>query len=327
MTDAALQAYLERRRAEADAALDRVLPPEDAPPGHLHRAMRYAVFAGGKRLRPVLVLAGFEAAGGTGDAALDAACAVEMIHTYSLVHDDLPAVDDDDLRRGRPTVHKAFDEATAILVGDALLTHAFAIALGRDETVRGAGQAAAASPGSASESIGAANASTGAAAPSPLRRLGALRILVAAIGTSGMIGGQVDDLLETGRAVDEARVRSIHERKTGALLRACAAIGGLLAGGDAAVVSRLDRYGADLGLAFQIIDDILDIEGTPETLGKSVGKDAASGKATFPAAIGVERSRALAEELARRAAATLEDLGSAAEPLAALAGYVVRRRR
>jgi len=296
-----LGSYLETRRREVDAALDRALPPADAPPPVIHAAMRYAVFAGGKRLRPILVLAGCESTGGDASAAHALACAVEMVHTYSLVHDDLPALDDDDLRRGRPTVHRAFDEATAILTGDALLTAALEVALG-------------------------ANESDDAAA---MRRLEASRILLAAIGTSGMIGGQVDDLLAggAGSVVDETVVRSIHERKTGALLRACPVIGGVLAGADAAALTRLGSYGADLGLAFQIVDDILDIEGTSESLGKSAGKDAAAGKATFPAAIGVARSRALAEELGARAVETAGALGAKAAPLAALAEYAVRRQR
>jgi geranylgeranyl diphosphate synthase type II len=315
-----LNRYLETRRGEVDAALDRALPPQDAPPPRIHAAMRYAVFAGGKRLRPILVLAGCEASGGASAFAYELACAVEMVHTYSLVHDDLPALDDDDLRRGRPTVHRAYDEATAILTGDALLTTALEVAIGTDE------------PSDASA----------------LRRFAAARILLAAIGTLGMIGGQVDDLLAGGVAmspgkgegtardepapgggasVDERTVRSIHERKTGALLRACPVIGGVLAGADQDTLSRLGEYGSDLGLAFQIVDDILDIEGTSQILGKSAGKDVAAGKATFPAAIGVPRSRALAEELSARAVGTAEGLGPAAAPLAALAEYAVRRQR
>ena len=327
-----LPTYLETRRKEVDAALDRALPPEDAPPSRIHAAMRYAVFAGGKRLRPILVLAGCDAAGGAPVAALDLACAVEMVHTYSLVHDDLPALDDDDLRRGRPTVHRAFDEATAILTGDALLTAALEVAIGPD---------ASAGP-SATEPAG------GPAGAAAMRRVVAARILLAAIGTSGMIGGQVDDLLaggggatarESGDAahlaaaeqvagrVEEATVRSIHERKTGALLKACPVIGGILAGADPKTLERLGAYGSDLGLAFQIVDDILDIEGTSQDLGKSAGKDVAAGKATFPAAIGLARSRALAEELSARAVETVRGIGPSAAPLAALAEYAVRRRR
>ena len=334
-----LKSYLEARRAEVDAALDRALPPQDAPPPRIHAAMRYAVFAGGKRLRPILVLAGCEASGGETSSAHDLACAVEMVHTYSLVHDDLPALDDDDLRRGRPTVHRAFDEATAILTGDALLTTALEVAIGAGE------------PAGASWS--------GERPPGPdipaTRRFAAARILLAAIGTSGMIGGQVDDLLAGGagsperdgsvagransgeirggaasagaRPVHERTVRSIHERKTGALLRACPVIGGVLAGADQATLIQLGSYGSDLGLAFQIVDDILDIEGTSQTLGKSAGKDVATGKATFPAAIGVTRSRDLAEELSARAVRTAEGLGPSATPLAALAEYAVRRQR
>ena len=329
-----LPTYLETRRKEVDAALDRALPPEDAPPSRIHAAMRYAVFAGGKRLRPILVLAGCDAAGGAPVAALDLACAVEMVHTYSLVHDDLPALDDDDLRRGRPTVHRAFDEATAILTGDALLTSALEVAIGPD----------------ASAGPSATEPASGPAGAAAMRRVAAARVLLAAIGTSGMIGGQVDDLLagaggamaggaqtqdaahagaadEGAGRVDEATVRSIHERKTGALLKACPVIGGILAGADPKTLARLGAYGSDLGLAFQIVDDILDIEGTSQDLGKSAGKDVAAGKATFPAAIGLARSRALAEELSARAVETVRGIGPSAAPLAALAEYAVRRRR
>lgn len=332
MSELDLEGYLERRRTDVDRALDAVLPTEDAPPPLIHRAMRYAVFAGGKRLRPILVLAGCEAAGERPGAAMEFACAVECIHTYSLVHDDLPALDDDDMRRGRATVHKAFDEATAILVGDALLTLAFDTALGgkgpSSGRLSGEGPPRPTSDRSASVRPGPSKIPA-EVTPSiePSRRLSALRLLVEAIGTAGMIGGQVDDLLATREAPDEARVRSIHERKTGALLRACPVIGGLLAGADEGVLGRLDDYGADLGLAFQIVDDILDIEETSTSLGKTAGKDVAAGKATFPAAVGVTRSREIAHDLARRAESVASTLGPDAEPLCALARYVIRRRQ
>ena len=296
-----LERYLEAARRRVDADLNEALPQADDPPPLLHRAMRYAVFAGGKRLRPILVHAGAEAAGGNAPFASAFACAIECIHTYSLVHDDLPALDDDDLRRGQPTVHKAFDEATAVLVGDSLLTFAF------EMLVSSAG--------------GEDRAGDGAL------RLSAMRALIAAIGTRGMIGGQVDDLLATGRPVDEDHVRSIHARKTGALLKACPVIGGMLAGAGPPLLAELARYGEDLGLAFQIVDDVLDIEGTSQTLGKSAGKDRAAGKATFPAVIGVARSRALAQEMAARAEDTAGRIGERARPLAALARFVVSRTR
>lgn len=341
MGDFDLDGYLHRHRAEVELALDRFLPSEEDPPPLLHRAMRYAVFAGGKRLRPVLVLAGHDALGGSGSAsaAMEFACAVECIHTYSLVHDDLPALDDDDLRRGRATVHKAFDEATAILVGDALLTVAFETALGGRAAPPGGLEHADASERSAAAGREFSDASghpVAAGWPArargedivpPARRLEALRLLASAIGTSGMIGGQVDDLLATHERPDETRVRSIHERKTGALLRACPLVGGILAGADDAALARLGAYGADLGLAFQIVDDILDIEETSLALGKTAGKDEAAGKATFPAAVGVARSRAIAEQLAQRAEAAATALGPSGEPLAALARYVIRRRK
>ena len=291
-----LTTYLRSRREEVDAALDRALPPASAPPPRIHQAMRYAIFAGGKRIRPILVLAGCEATGGDPARAMPFACAVECVHTYSLIHDDLPALDNDDLRRGRPTVHRAFDEATAILAGDALLTFAYEAALM-------------------------------AVCPDPAgATLQALRVLTSAIGTAGMIGGQVEDILATGAPVTEDLVRSIHGKKTGALLRACPVIGGILAGAGDEAIRRLGAYGSDLGLAFQIVDDILDIEGSAESLGKTAGKDAAAGKATFPAAIGIEASRAHAEELACSAAASAGALGPAARPLVDLAGFVVRRR-
>ena len=335
MSNFELQSYLDRRRAEIDAALDAALPAEEAVPPRIHQAMRYAVFAGGKRLRPILVLAGTEACGGDAAACLPFACAVECIHTYSLVHDDLPSLDNDDLRRGRPTVHRAFDEATAILAGDALLTFAIDLMLGP-----GAGPVPPrVEPGPARE-----HGHDAADGPLPGRlsgdvagptarhiecgaRLRALRVLVSAIGTQGMIGGQVLDLLATGDSMDEAAVRAIHERKTGALLRACPVLGGIVAGAPSDLLALLDSYGADLGLAFQIIDDILDIESSSAVLGKSVGKDVAAGKATFPAAIGLEPSRRLAEELARRASRTADAIGPAARPLATLADYTVRRKR
>src|SRR4030095_11885694 len=229
--------------AEIEAVLkqlldDRPLEGEISRPGRLAAAMRHAALDGGKRLRPFLLVETASIFDAPRRGALMAGAALELVHCYSLVHDDLPAMDDDDLRRGRPTVHRAFDEATAILTGDALLTTALEVAIGAGET-------------------GGAHA---------MRRPAAARILLAAIGTSGMIGGQVDDLIAGGgvdRQADEPTVRSIQERKTGALLRACPVVGGVLAGADAATLSRLDAYGADLGLAFQIVDDILDIEGSP----------------------------------------------------------------
>jgi geranylgeranyl diphosphate synthase type II len=325
-----LTTYLRRRREEVDAALDRMLPPESAPPPRIHQAMRYAVFAGGKRIRPILVLAGCEAAGGDPARAMPFACAVECIHTYSLIHDDLPALDNDDLRRGRATVHRAFDEATAVLAGDALLTFAYEAALTAacTETAgSGGGELAAEDGESPTARAGPPEGGRAGTRLDPVAAtLQALRVLTAAIGTMGMIGGQVEDIVATGAPVTEELVLSIHGKKTGALLRACPVIGGILAGAGDEAIRRLGDYGSDLGLAFQIVDDILDIEGSAESLGKTAGKDAAAGKATFPAAIGIEASRARAGELARSAAASAAALGPAARPLVDLVGFVVRRR-
>ena len=346
-----LDAYMRAARSAVDDALDRMLPPEDAQPPLIHRAMRYALFAGGKRLRPILVVAGCETAGGQPEDAMPFACAVECVHTYSLVHDDLPALDNDDLRRGRATVHKMFDEATAILAGDALLTFAIEAALRPRPTPHTSGFPGAAATSAENSPPHAdldgqrgirdhpkpagwlSNAAREGplvpdrTAPDPSRTLRALRVLMKAIGTEGMIGGQVSDLLATGTPADEANVRSIHERKTGALLRACPLLGGILAGAPEDTLTQLEAYGADIGLAFQVIDDILDIEGTPDRLGKSAGKDQAAGKATFPAAIGIDASRELAEDLSARAAETARAFGPAGQPLVALAAFAVERTR
>ena len=289
--------YLRTRRAEIDAALEAALPVSPPCPALLAQAMRYSVFAGGKRLRPILTLAAAEAVvnGGSvepepGDAgatlAMPAACAVELIHTYSLVHDDLPAMDDDGLRRGRPTAHVVYGEGLAILAGDALLTHAFVVLARRraDEP-----------PGF------------------DKRRLRAIARVAEAAGTAGMVGGQVLDLEATGdeasnrRNGSAAALREIHERKTGALIGAAAVAGAILAGGDETTVDAVDRYATHLGLAFQIIDDILDVEGNTSVLGKTAGKDAAAGKPTYPAVHGLGPSRVLATEAvsaAREALAT-----------------------
>ena len=260
--------YLENLRPAVEATLDRLLPPAAAPPERLHAALRYSVFAGGKRLRPALVAVAGESLGLGGAAAtalLEPGAALEMIHTYSLIHDDLPALDDDDLRRGRPTVHRAFDEATAILAGDALLT------LGL-RTLAAYPQAATAE-----------------------RRRRAVELVADSIGTGGMIGGQVADLeAERGWPEDAAlALAAIHRRKTGALLAAAVRLGGLHAGASAADDELLGRLGDALGLLFQIGDDILDVVGEQAAMGKSVGKDARAAKLTYPALFGVEQSREL----------------------------------
>jgi geranylgeranyl pyrophosphate synthase len=289
-------AFLEECRLRVDAALEGILPAEATVPERLHRALRYPVFAGGKRLRPALLLAANQACGGDPEAALPAAAAIELIHTYSLVHDDLPAMDDDALRRGRATCHVAFDEATAILVGDALLTLAF-------ETL-----------------------ATLAAVPPAIRAQVASEIAAAA-GSRGMVAGQALDLEAEGEAIDGARLEQIHRLKTGALLRAAVTSGALLAGAPAAEVEALRGFGEAAGLAFQIVDDLLDVEGTSAAIGKTAGKDARSGKATFPAVWGIPASRARAAQAAARAQASLAPFGERGDLLRALADFVIARDR
>ncbi|MEK7715811.1 MAG: polyprenyl synthetase family protein, partial [candidate division NC10 bacterium] len=289
-----LQAYLKDRRALVDAALERFLPPEDTPPPTVHRAMRYSVMAGGKRLRPILVIAGAEAVGGTPATVMPAACALELIHTYSLIHDDLPAMDDDDYRRGRLTNHKVFGEAIAILAGDALLTLAFRLVADNTALVSDAR---------------------------------VLRDVVAeladAAGTSGMVGGQVVDIESEGKAITAETLEYIHRHKTAALIRASLRVGALLAGGDGKAVAAIGEAGSDLGLAFQIVDDILDVEGSLEELGKTAGSDERKQKATYPALHGLEASRRQAKMLIERAKQRLGGFGARAVPLQALADYVV----
>jgi len=291
-------AWLAGERATVDAALERLLPAADAWPARLHEAMRYAVFGGGKRVRPILARAACRAAGGDPARALEPGCALELIHTYSLIHDDLPALDDDRLRRGRPTVHVAYDEALAILAGDALLTEGFAVLARFPEG--------------------------DAAAP---ERAEACRVVATAVGSLGMVGGQVEDLEATGAAPDAGRLERIHRAKTGALLAAAVELGALLGGAAGERRRAFLEFGRGLGLLFQIADDILDVTGTAASLGKSPGKDAAAGKLTYPAVLGLDAARSRLAELAAglsRAAAGLEGEGGV---LGALVAYVARRDR
>jgi len=291
-------AWLADERATVDAALERLLPATDAWPVRLHEAMRYAVFGGGKRVRPILARAACRAAGGDPARALEPGCALELIHTYSLIHDDLPALDDDRLRRGRPTVHVAYDEALAILVGDALLTEGFAVLARFPE---GDDDAA--------------------------LRAEACRVVAAAVGSLGMVGGQVEDLEATGAGPDAGRLERIHRAKTGALLAAAVELGALIGGAGGERRREFLEFGCGLGLLFQIADDILDVTGTAASLGKSPGKDAAAGKLTYPAVFGLDAARRRLAELADglgRAAAQLEGEGGV---LDALVGYVARRDR
>jgi geranylgeranyl diphosphate synthase, type II len=291
-------AVLAAMRDEVDAALDRALPPETAWPATIHRAVRYSLFAGGKRIRPALVIASGEAVGGARADLVPLACAVEMIHTYSLIHDDLPAMDDDDLRRGKPTSHKVFGEAIAILAGDALLTRAFHLLAevpdGCDETrLR--------------------------------RRTRAAAILGEACGTCGLIGGQVMDLESEGRSIDAADLERLHRAKTGALLSACVRGGATLGGADDAGLERLTRYASAIGLAFQVVDDVLDATEDAAHLGKTAGKDEAAKKATYVSVHGLEPARRLAASLRQEALDAVAPLGPRGEVLAAIARLIVDR--
>lgn len=292
-----LKTYLTEKAALVDAALDRYLPGADTLPEKLHQAMRYSVMAGGKRIRPILVLASCTAVGGREELALPAACALEMIHTYSLIHDDLPAMDNDDFRRGRPTNHKVYGEATAILAGDALLTEAF-------------------------ELLSDSQINHEVPAQTLLR---VIHIMARCAGSTGMVGGQVVDMESEGKEIDFPTLEYIHTRKTGALMLASVQCGALLGGADESVFSALTRYGSAAGLAFQIADDILNVVGDSATLGKTAGSDAERGKATYPALIGLVSSRDRARELKDLALGALEPLGEKAEPLRAIARYIVER--
>ena len=291
--------YLKERAALVERALAACVAESAGPAGRLLEAMRYSLMAGGKRLRPVLALASCEAVGGALEAAMGLACAIEMIHTYSLVHDDLPCMDDDDLRRGRPTNHKVYGEAIATLAGDALLTDAFEV------LARSASQHRGISAQVVLETVAE---------------------LADAAGSAGMVGGQVIDLLGEGRPMDVAELEHLHSRKTGALFVAAVCGGGRLGGATAVQLASLREYAKALGLAFQVIDDLLDVESSTETMGKRTNKDEARGKATYPSLIGVERSRELARELISKAQAALIDFDQRADPLRMLAAFAVERK-
>ena len=291
-----LDRYLAGRAALVERELARVVPESNGPASTLSAAMRYSLLGGGKRLRPILALAACEAVGGRLENAIGFACAIEMIHTYSLIHDDLPCMDDDDLRRGRPTNHKVYGEAIATLAGDGLLTDAFTIA---------------------------------ARAPSaagPLVVLDTLAELAEAAGSSGMVGGQVIDLLDEGRPVDLAQLEYLHSKKTGALFLTAVRGGARLGGADSAQLAALAEYARAVGLAFQVIDDVLDVESSTERLGKRTQKDQASGKATYPAILGLEESRRLARQLEQRALQALGAFDQRADALRYLASFAVERK-
>jgi geranylgeranyl diphosphate synthase type II len=296
-----IETYLTEASREVEAALDRLLPKESEEPRELHEAMRYSVFAGGKRVRPALALLFCEALGRGREAAMGVAAAFECVHVYSLIHDDLPAMDDDDFRRGKPSNHKAFGEALAILAGDALLTLAFELAAG-----------------------------------APDRGLGAELALelARAAGAAGMVGGQVLDIRSEGKtrvppSRDGATLEAIHRRKTAALIRGASRAGALAGGAGPAELAAATRYGEALGLAFQVVDDILDVECTSEELGKTAGKDAAAGKLTYPALYGLDEAKRRARALVDEAQAALEELppSDARERLRELAILVRDRRK
>ena len=278
-----------------DAALRRAVEFDAGCPSHLAEAIRYALLAPGKRLRPQLVLSAAEACGGDVNDALPAAVAVEMVHAYSLVHDDLPAMDNDDLRRGRPTCHRQFDEATAILAGDALLTRAFEVLAAEIQP--------------------------------PERAAACCGELARAVGATGMVGGQADDLAAEFRHIGIARLQSIHRRKTGALFGASLQLGAIVADAAPDQRQRLATYGDNLGHAFQIVDDLLDVAGDEGRVGKRVGKDKGRGKVTYPALLGVDESRRRVEQLIEQATSALDPLGERAKPLRDLAEFVGRRSR
>ncbi|HKD00100.1 MAG TPA: farnesyl diphosphate synthase [Methylomirabilota bacterium] len=293
-----LEAYLKERRQMVDLALDRFLPDEDTPPPAVHRAMRYSVLAGGKRLRPILVIAGAEVIGAAPSTVMPTACAMEMIHTYSLIHDDLPAMDDDDYRRGRLTNHKVFGEAIAILAGDALLTYAFQL-IAQNATLAGVD------------------------APVVCEVVAAV---AEAAGTLGMVGGQVVDIESEGKTITAEQLEYIHVHKTAALLRASLTAGARLGGADAAALAAVADAGRNLGLAFQIVDDILDVEGSLETLGKTAGSDERKQKVTYPTLHGIEASRREARRLIEQTKSRLGVFGARSAPLCALADFVVERK-
>ena len=292
-----LKAYLQEKRVQVDRTLDQVLPPENREPGVIHRAMRYSVFAGGKRLRPILAIAAYRIAGGAQDAILKPACGLELIHTYSLIHDDLPCMDDDDYRRGRPTSHKVFGEAMAVLAGDAMTALAFECLLAKDSKdcfPEGA-------------------------------QLSAARVVARAIGTVGLVGGQVMDICNDARDERKETLEETCGRKTGALIETSLECGGLLAGADSRVLEALRRYGKGLGLGFQVIDDVLNVTGDPKQMGKAAHSDQARDMVTFASLLGVEGARKEAQRWISEAKSSLDFLGEAAWPLREIADYVLER--
>jgi geranylgeranyl diphosphate synthase, type II len=292
-----IKSYLSKKKTIVDKALDKLVPPANMFPASVHEAMRYSLFAGGKRVRPILAIAAAEALGAKTNDLLPLAGSLELIHTYSLIHDDLPAMDDDDRRRGRPTCHKVYGEAIAILAGDGLLNMAFEVLSDprRTKTV------------------------------SVNRLLSIIREIGAASGVHGMVGGQVVDMQSEGKEIDFPTLEYIHTHKTGALIRASVRVGALYAKASEKRLKALTRYGESVGLAFQIADDILDITGKQDEIGKDVGSDLKKGKKTFPGFYGLEGSRLRANEVANKAIQSLRDFDRQADPLRELAAYIVNR--
>ena len=286
--------YWSSRQKKVDASLDRFLPAAKTRPKTIHEAMRYSIFAGGKRLRPVICLASAEVISGKADAALPLACAVECIHTYSLIHDDLPSMDNDDFRRGKPTSHKVYGEGIAVLAGDALLTIAFEIAAQCKATAR-------------------------------YSHATIIRELAHASGSQALVAGQVADLEGEGKKISPADLRYIHENKTAALIASSIRLGAMAANATPKQLANLTDFGQSLGLAFQVIDDILDVTQTTEKLGKSAGKDIAAQKATYPALLGLPKAKKEADRLTARARAALKPFGKNAGPLEAIADYLLKR--
>ncbi len=291
--------YLLEKRTMVDSALNGFLPETKGPAEELYNAMRYSLFAGGKRLRPILCIAAAEAVGGTHADVMPVACAFEMIHTYSLIHDDLPAMDDDELRRGKPTNHMVFGEALAILAGDGLLTEAFRI-MACPELLEQAGA-------------------------ERFRRI--IEMVASSAGAKGMVLGQALDIRAEGKKIDTSLMEIIHKHKTGELLRASVTTGAILGGGTDNDIESLDIYGKNIGLAFQISDDILDIEGNTEELGKQTGVDVERGKNTYPSNYGMERSKNMLSEIIENAVDMLSPFKDKAEPLRQIAFYIIERKK
>ena len=294
-----LNSYLKEKEDIINKALDTVLPKEDEFPQRLHKAMRYSVFAGGKRVRPILCLACAEVFAKLNENITNIGCAIELIHTYSLIHDDLPALDNDELRRGMPTNHKVFGEAMAILAGDALLASAFSI-------------------------MASCKAATNDEQAS---LLDTIREIAKAAGSTGMVGGQVVDIESEGKEVAFPVLEYIHIHKTGELILASCRAGAIMAGADEKPLEAITKYGEAIGLAFQIADDILDVEGQREHMGKGVGGDAKKGKITYPAVLGIDESRKRAQELVDIAITVIGNFGPKAKPLVEIAKYIVERRK